>query len=102
MADVTRIGGVQYARLGPLAYRQTLAAHKLIADVDRSPMVLPKENFSNGCIATVAVIYPSAPFTLRFNPLLLRAQLSPVLEYAPTPRRKFACAPPPLATTPQA
>jgi Domain of unknown function (DUF5127) len=45
MADMKRIGGEEYARLGSVAYRQTLAAHKLIADVDGAPMFLPKENF---------------------------------------------------------
>ncbi|MDQ6676253.1 MAG: DUF5127 domain-containing protein, partial [Acidobacteriota bacterium] len=82
MADMKRIGGEEYARLASLAYRQTLAAHKLVADVDGTPMFLPKENFSNGCISTVDVIYPSAPFTLLFNPQLLRAQMQPVLDYA--------------------
>ena len=102
MADMKRIGGEEYARLGSLAYRQTLAAHKLIADVDGSPMFLPKENFSNGCIATVDVIYPSAPFTLLFNPRLLRAQLYPVLEYARMARWKWPFAPHDLGTYPQA
>ena len=82
MADMTKVGGEKYARLAALAYRQTLAAHKLVADIDGTAMYFPKENFSNGCIATVDVIYPSAPFTLLFSPRLLRAQLQPVLEYS--------------------
>jgi hypothetical protein len=102
MADMKRVGGEQYARLGALAYRQTLAAHKLIADVDGTPIFLPKENFSNGCIATVDVIYPSAPFTLLFNPKLLRAQLQPVLDYSRMARWKWPFAPHDLGTYPQA
>ncbi len=70
MADMTKVGGEKYARLAALAYRQTLAAHKLAADVDGTPMFFPKENFSNGCISTVDVIYPSSPFPLLFNPAL--------------------------------
>jgi len=102
MADMKRVGGEEYARLASLAYRQTLAAHKLIADVDGTPMFLPKENFSNGCIATVDVIYPSAPFTLLFSPRLLRAQMQPVLDYAHMGRWKWPFAPHDLGTYPQA
>ena len=100
--DPRSIGGEKYARLATLAYRQTLAAHKLVADVDGTPMFFPKENFSNGCIATVDVIYPSAPFPLLFNPRLLEAQLYPVLEYARLERWRWPFAPHDLGTYPLA
>jgi hypothetical protein len=100
--DLRKAGGDDYARLATLAYRQTLAAHKLAADADGTPMYFPKENFSNGCIATVDVIYPSAPFTLLFNPALLQAQLAPVMEYARMERWPWPFAPHDLGTYPQA
>jgi len=100
--DLKRAGGDAYAQLATLAYRQTLAAHGLVADVDGTPMMFPKENFSNGCIATVDVIYPSAPFFLLLNPRLLEAQLKPVFEYATLARWKWPFAPHDLGQYPLA
>jgi hypothetical protein len=85
--DLTRSGGDHYALLCTLAYRQAIAAHKLVAADDGTPMLFAKENFSNGDITTVDVLYPSAPLFLFFNPKLLEAQLLPVLQYAAMPNR---------------
>ncbi len=102
VADLTKIGGAKYADLAVLAYRQTLAAHKLVADADGTALYFPKENFSNGCIATVDVIYPGAPFTLLFSPRLLKAQLQPVMDYSRMDRWRWPFAPHDLGTYPQA
>jgi len=101
-SDLARVGGKDYAWLATLAYRQTFAAHGFAVDVDDTPMLFPKENFSNGCISTVDVLYPSSPFFLFFNPALLEAQLKPVLEYSALPRWKFPFAPHDLGTYPLA
>ncbi|WP_433972010.1 glutaminase domain-containing protein [Tunturiibacter lichenicola] len=102
-ADLTRVGGASYADLCILAYRQAWAAHGFVADLDGQPLVFGKENFSNGSIATVDVLYPASPFFLLFNPVLLEAELRPLLEYTALPNRwRFPFAPHDLGTYPLA
>jgi hypothetical protein len=102
IADMLKTGGSDYAYLISLVFRQTIAAHKLVADVDGSPMLFSKENDSNGCIDTVDVTYPSSPFFLLFNSELLQAQLEPLMRYAALPRWRFPFAPHDLGTYPLA
>jgi len=70
--------------------------------VNGNAMLFAKENFSNGCIATVDVLYPSAPFFLFFQPKLLEAQLLPVLEYSALARWRFPFSPHDLGQYPLA
>lgn len=102
MADLTKVGGEDYAKLCALAFPQTIAAHTLVVDLDGSPLYFSKENFSNGSIDTVDVTYPSSPFFLLFNPRLLKAQLKPILDYSNLPRWKFPFAPHDLGRYPLA
>lgn len=100
--DLVQAGGVRYADIAVLAYQQTWAAHGLAENIDGQPYMFPKEDFSNGSISTVDVIYPSAPFFLLLNPKLLEAQLTPVFQYAQLARWKFPFAPHDLGKYPLA
>ncbi|MGI5989161.1 MAG: glutaminase domain-containing protein [Lachnospiraceae bacterium] len=75
-------GGDDYVFLCDMAYRQTVAAHKLITDEEGNLLFLSKENDSNGCIGTVDVSYPSVPLFLWLNPELVKGMLRPVFRFA--------------------
>ena len=102
MADLEKVGGPGYAPFCALAYRQALGAHKLVQGPDGQLWAFSKECFSNGCIGTVDVIYPTSPIFLLLNNQLHKATLRPVLHYAQSGRWKFPFAPHDLGTYPRA
>jgi hypothetical protein len=92
-ARLERAGGREYALMGALAYRQCLAGHTIVEDLDGDLLMFSKENSSNGCMGTVDVTFPAAPFFLALNPELLEAQLRPIFEYASSKRWPWKFAP---------
>jgi hypothetical protein len=102
MRDLRQAGGEHFARMTALAYRHSVAAHKLAVDADGTLLFFPKENLSNGCVDTVDVFYPSSPLYLLLNPKLLQGSVEPVMEYASMPRWRFDFAPHDLGRYPHA
>ena len=91
--DACRAGGEKYAELLELAYRQTIAAHKLVLDENGEILWISKECYSNGCAATVDVTYPSIPLFLLYNPELVKGMLRPIYRVEASDAWEFDFAP---------
>lgn len=86
-------GGDKYAELVSLAYRQVVAAHKLVVNEGGELLYISKECFSNGCAATVDVSYPSIPMYLYYNTELIKGMLRPVYKFAASDKWRYDFAP---------
>lgn len=92
-ADAVRAGGEKYAELLEIAYRQSIAAHKVAVTCEGEIIFVSKECFSNGCAVTVDVSYPSIPLFLLYNPELVRGMMRPIFRYARSDAWEFDFAP---------
>lgn len=95
-------GGGVLEDLVSLAYRQSVAAHKLIADESGQPIFLSKECTSNGSVGTVDVSYPSTPLYLLLAPELVAGMLRPIFRFAASPGWPQRYAPHDVGTYPRA
>ncbi|NIK70027.1 glutaminase family protein [Paenibacillus sp. BK720] len=93
IAEGEQSGGGRYADLLALSYRQAIAAHKLVLDTKGEILFLSKECYSNGCMATVDVSYPSVPMFLLYAPELVEGMIRPILKYAESDAWTFEFAP---------
>jgi len=88
MAEASALGE-NYKNITALAYRQAIAAHKLVEDTEGNILFLSKEDDSNGCIGTLDVTYPSIPLFLKYNPELVNGMLRPIIKFAKSDAWEF-------------
>lgn len=92
--------GEDYINILYASYRQSIGAHKLVADREEKLLWLSKECGSNGCIATVDVSYPSMPLYLLFSPELVKGMMRPIVKFARMPVWEYDFAPHDVGTYP--
>lgn len=74
--------GEDFEFITTCAFRQILAAHKLVRAENGKLLYFSKECFSNGCINTVDVSYPSVPLFLLYSPSLVEGMMNGICEFA--------------------
>ena len=82
-ADLSAIGGDEYATIAQLVYRQVFGAAALFwVPSKQVAWYMAKEISSCGCLNTADVIYPMFPQVLYYSPELMRLMMVTHLEYA--------------------
>ena len=101
-ADMEAVGGVKYADIAELAWRQSFAACKFVAGPGGEPFMFSAENNSGGMIGTTDVFYPQFPHLLLASLTLAKATLAPTCLYAASTNWPYAYAPHDLGLFPVA
>lgn len=91
--DMEKLGGKEYADIAELAWRQSFAACKFVANTDGEPFMLSAENCSGGMIGTTDVFYPQFPHLLMSSLTLAKASLAPTCIYAASTNWPYSYAP---------
>lgn len=81
MDEAEQAGGVQYAELCALAYRQTVAGTKLAVNNDGRLLMYNIDNSVTGQISSADICYGAAPLFLAYNPVLAVAMVAAVRDY---------------------
>ena len=100
--DAESLGGEKYAAIAELAWRQSFAACKFVANADGEPFLFSAENDSGGMIGTTDVFYPQFPHLLHSSLTLAKASLAPTCIYAASTNWPYAYAPHDLGLFPVA
>jgi len=83
ISQLINVGGLHYATVASLSYRQAFAGMKLVWNYEsQSPWYFLKEISSDGDLSTVDVIFPASPILLFENPELMNLIIIPILAYA--------------------
>jgi len=101
-ADMEKVGGVKYADIAELSWRQSFAACKFVAGPGGEPFMFSAENASGGMIGTTDVFYPQFPHLLYSSLTLAKASLAPTCIYAASTNWPYAYAPHDLGLFPVA
>ena len=100
--DMEKLGGIKYADMAELAWRQSFSACKFVANTDGEPFLLSAENGSGGMIGTTDVFYPQFPHLLMTSLKLAKASLAPTCIYAASANWPYSYAPHDLGLFPVA
>eukprot|EP00300_Choanocystis_sp_HF-7_P002429 c11848_g1_i1.p1 GENE.c11848_g1_i1~~c11848_g1_i1.p1 ORF type:complete len:679 (-),score=133.15 c11848_g1_i1:17-2053(-) len=80
--NLTNVGGLKFAQVLSLSYRQTTASVTVALTESGAPWIFMKEISSDGDVSTVDVLYPASPMWILLAPEHLRLMMLPLLEYA--------------------
>ena len=100
--DMESVGGMKYAAVAELAWRQSYGACRFVAGPEGEPFMFSNENGSGGMIGTTDVFYPQFPHLLLTSLTLAKATLAPTCAYASSTNWPYAYAPHDLGLFPVA
>lgn len=92
--------GEEYINVLYASLRQSIAAHKLVQNKKGELLWLSKECWSNGCIGTVDVSYPSMPLYLLADTEYVKGMMYPIFTFARMPVWEYDFAPHDVGTYP--